>query len=52
MTKPPRGDPRHYEAIATTQPGAVHNLIGMSALLIWPELLKFVKLDCKVIFYK
>ena len=37
----------HYEAIATAQPGAVHNLIGMTALVMWPKLLYFVKLDYK-----
>ena len=44
---PPRG---HYEAIATTQPDAVHNLIGMTALVMWLKLPDFVKLDSKVIF--
>ena len=45
-----RGRGGHYEAIATTQPDAVHNLIGMTALVMWPELADFVKLDTKVIF--
>ena len=40
----------HYEAIATTQPDAVHNLIGMTALVMWPKLPYSVKLDYKVIF--
>ena len=40
----------HYEAIATTQPDSVHNLIGMTALVMWPKLPYTVKLDPKVIF--
>ena len=40
----------HYDAIATTRPDAVHNLRGMTALVMWPKLPDFVKLDCKVIF--
>ena len=40
----------HYGAIATTQPDAVHNLIGMTALVMWPKLPYSVKLDGKVIF--
>ena len=45
MTPPP-----HYEAIATTQPDAVHNLIGMTALVMWPKLPISVKSDDKVTF--
>ena len=40
----------HSEASAPTQPDAVHNLIGMTALVMWPKLLYLVKLDNKVIF--
>ena len=42
----------HYGAIATTQPDAVHNLIGMTALVMWPKLLNSVKLDHTVTFLK
>ena len=42
--------PPHYEAIATTRPDAVHNLIGMTALVMWPKLLNSVKSDDKVTF--
>ena len=42
----------HSEAIAPTQPDAVHNLIGMTALVMWPKLPYFVKLNNKVIFLK
>ena len=40
----------HSEAIAPTQPYAVHNLIGMTALVMWPKLLNSVKSDDKVTF--
>ena len=40
----------HYEAIAPTQPNAVHNLIGMTALVMWPKSLYTVKLDSKLTF--
>ena len=40
----------HSEAIATTQSDAVHNLIGMTALVMWPKLPNFVKLVDKVTF--
>ena len=43
---------RHYGAIATTQPVAVHNHIGMTALLMWSKLQYIVKLDTKVVFFK
>ena len=38
------------EAIAPTQPNAVHNLIGMTALVMWPKLPISVKSDDKVTF--
>ena len=40
----------HYEASAPTQPDAVHNLIGMTALVMWPKLPTSVKPDDKVTF--
>ena len=45
-----QGGRGHYEAIATTQPDAVHNLIGMTALVMWPKLPISVKSDDKVTF--
>ena len=40
----------HGEAIGPSEPGPVHNLIGMTALVMWPKLLNSVKLDDKVTF--
>ena len=33
-------------------PGPVHNLIGMTALVMWPKLLNSVKSDDNVTFLK
>ena len=40
----------HSEASAPTQPDPVHNLIGMTALVMWPKLLNSVKSDHKITF--
>ena len=42
--------PIHSEAIGESEPGPVHNLIGMTALVMWPKLLYSVKLDSKLTF--
>ena len=42
--------PNLQEASAPTQPDAVHNLIGMTALVMWPKLPISVKSDDKVTF--
>ena len=42
--------PPHSEAIGESEPGPVHNLIGMTALVMWPKLLYSVKLDSKLTF--
>ena len=33
----------HSEAIGESEPDPVHNLIGMTALVMWPKLLYLVK---------
>ena len=45
-------NPPHSEAIGPSEPGPVHNLIGMTALVMWPKLLNSVKSDNKVTFLK
>ena len=47
-----KGGGGHSEASAPTQPDAVHNLIGMTALVMWPKLPSSVKSDDKVTFLK
>ena len=42
----------HYGAIAPTQPDAVQNHIGMTALLVWSKVQYTVKLDTKLVFFK
>ena len=40
----------HSEAIGESEPGPVHNLIGMTALVMWLKLLYLVKLYSKLTF--
>ena len=39
------------EQLLILSPGGVHNLIGMTALVMLPKLPYFVKLDYNVIFF-
>ena len=42
----------HSEASGPSEPGPEHNLIGMTALVMWPKWLNSVKSDHKVTFLK